>query len=151
MAKATAGGATPKKKEPKGYAYKFKGAMEKPLARGEGYRPAMLRRYHDEIAPALMKEFGYTNRLQLPVVDKVVCNIGLGEAIKTPKILEQTFESLGNITGQRPVVTRASAFSMRPSGCLPRMACSRLRCATSGRRRTRTRARSTSTSRRRRT
>jgi large subunit ribosomal protein L5 len=125
MAKAKGGAATPKKKEPKGYAYKFKGAMETSIARPDAYRPRMLVKYDEEVAPALMKEFGYTNRLQLPVVDKIVCNIGLGEAIKTPKILEQTFESLGNITGQRPVVTRAkksiAGFKLRENmkiGCM---------------------------------
>ncbi len=107
MAKAKAAGATPKKKEAKGYAYKFKGAMETPLRREAGYKPRLQQRYISEITPALSKEFGYKNRFQVPNVDKVVLNIGLGEAIKTPKLLEQAFESLGNIAGQRPVVTRA--------------------------------------------
>ncbi len=107
MAKAKAGGATPKKKEPKGFAYKFKNAMETPMRRSAGARSRLQQRYEAEAIPALSKEFGYNNRFQVPNIDKVVCNIGLGEAIKTPKLLEQAFESLGNITGQRPVVTRA--------------------------------------------
>ncbi|WP_045116849.1 50S ribosomal protein L5 [Plesiocystis pacifica] len=63
--------------------------------------------YREKVIPALKEEFGYKNPNTIPTVEKVVLNIGLGEAIKQPKLLEQSFECLGNITGQRPVVTRA--------------------------------------------
>ncbi|WP_181198205.1 50S ribosomal protein L5 [Enhygromyxa salina] len=70
-------------------------------------RSQILERYETKAVPALVEEFGYKNRLTVPRVQKIVLNIGLGEAIKQPKLLEQSFECLGNITGQRPVVTRA--------------------------------------------
>jgi len=105
MAKAAAG-ATPKKKQEAGYAFKFPQAREANPSR-EGYRSQILDLYHSKAVPALVEEFGYTNKLTIPRVEKIVLNMGLGEAIKQPKLLEQSFEAMGNITGQRPVVTRA--------------------------------------------
>ncbi len=64
-------------------------------------------RYLKEIRPALVQEFGYRNPLQAPRLDKVVVNMGLGEAISNGKILDASVEQLSAITGQRPVVTRA--------------------------------------------
>jgi large subunit ribosomal protein L5 len=116
---------TTKKKETRGFGYKFADAMEVPIQRPKGEKPRMLVRYEQQAAPALAQEFGYSNRFQVPTVDKIVCNIGLGEAIKTPKLLEQAFDSLGRITGQRPVVTRArksiATFKLREGmkiGCM---------------------------------
>lgn len=107
MAKAKAGGApTPKKKQEAGYAFKFSSVREQDIDRG-GYKSPTLERYETKVVPALVEEFGYKNRFTVPRISKVVLNIGLGEAIKQPKLLEQSFECLGNITGQRPVVTRA--------------------------------------------
>lgn len=106
MAKAKGGAATPKKKPEAGYAFKFSKLRGDQLDRG-GYRSQILQRYETKAVPALTEKFGYTNRFTVPRVQKVVLNIGLGEAIKQPKLLEQSFEALGNITGQRPVVTRA--------------------------------------------
>lgn len=125
MAKAKGGAPTPKKKEAKGFAYKFKNAMEESVARPEGERPTLLARYEGAVSQSMKEQFGYTNKFQIPGVTKIVCNIGLGEAIKTPKLLEQSFESMGNITGQRPVVTRAkksiAGFKLREGmkiGCM---------------------------------
>jgi large subunit ribosomal protein L5 len=67
----------------------------------------MKQRYRDEIAPALMREFGYGNVMQVPRVEKVVLNIGLGEAIQNAKALDAASEDLATITGQKPVITRA--------------------------------------------
>jgi large subunit ribosomal protein L5 len=64
-------------------------------------------RYMKEIRPALVQEFGYRNAMQAPRLDKVVVNMGLGEAISNGKILDASVEQLSVITGQRPVVTRA--------------------------------------------
>ena len=64
-------------------------------------------RYEKEIRPALMQEFGFKNPMQAPRIDKVVVNMGLGEAIQNGKILDASIEQLGAITGQRPVVTKA--------------------------------------------
>lgn len=65
------------------------------------------RRYHDEVAPALRREFGYANPMQTPRLEKVVVNIGLGEAIQNAKALDAAVGDLTRITGQKPIVTRA--------------------------------------------
>ena len=64
-------------------------------------------RFEQEVRPALMKEFGFKNPMQAPRVDKVVVNMGLGEAIQNGKILDASLEQLSAITGQKPVVTKA--------------------------------------------
>jgi large subunit ribosomal protein L5 len=64
-------------------------------------------RYLKEIRQALVQEFGYRNAMEAPRLDKVVVNMGLGEAISNGKILDASVEQLSVITGQRPVVTRA--------------------------------------------
>lgn len=80
--------------------------------------PPRLRQYYkDRVRPKLMQEFGFDNPHELPQLTKIVINVGLGDAPKTPKILDAVVEELGLITGQRPVVTRArkaiSNFSLR--------------------------------------
>ncbi len=87
--------------------------------------PARLReRYRQEIVPALVAEFSYTNRMQVPAVKKVVINMGLGEAVSNVKVIDAAVAELAAITGQKPVVTRAkkseAAFKLRagmPIGC----------------------------------
>ncbi|MBI5071190.1 MAG: 50S ribosomal protein L5 [Deltaproteobacteria bacterium] len=64
-------------------------------------------RYEAEIRPALMKEFGYTNPMQAPRIEKIVVNMGLGEAINNGKIIDASVEQLASITGQKPVVTKS--------------------------------------------
>lgn len=63
--------------------------------------------YKTEIIPKLMEQFGYKNHMQVPRLQKVVVNMGLGEGIANPKIVEHAVEEIGQITGQRPVVTKA--------------------------------------------
>jgi large subunit ribosomal protein L5 len=63
--------------------------------------------YHKEVVPALMKQFNYKNIMQVPKLDKIVINIGLGEAIQNIKILDSAMEEIAVITGQRPVITKA--------------------------------------------
>ncbi len=71
-------------------------------------KPARLKmRYRKEGVPALMKEFGFKNPNQVPKLEKIVINMGLGEALANNKLLESAVDQLGAITGQRPVVTRA--------------------------------------------
>ncbi len=71
-------------------------------------KPARLKlRYRKEGVPALMKEFGFKNPNQVPKLEKIVINMGLGEALANNKILESAVDQLGAITGQKPVVTRA--------------------------------------------
>ena len=81
-------------------------------------------RYQNEVVPALMKRFGYRNIMQVPRVQKVVINMGVGDATQNPKLLDSAVRELALISGQRPVVTRArksiSAFKVRegmPIGC----------------------------------
>ena len=70
--------------------------------------PSRLRvRYSKEIVPALMKHFKYTNLMAVPKLEKIVINMGLGEAIANAKILDVAANELGQIAGQRPVITRA--------------------------------------------
>jgi large subunit ribosomal protein L5 len=74
-------------------------------------------RYQREIAPALAKEFGIDNPMAIPRVEKVVINMGLGEAIANAKIVDTAADELRSITGQKPVTTRAkksiAAFKLR--------------------------------------
>lgn len=123
MAKALRG--APTKKKEAGFPYKFSKVQDEPVRRGPTDRPRLLSKYEQNVKPWLQKEFGFSNTFQVPRVEKIVLNIGLGEALKTPKLLEQAFESLGNITGQRPVVTRArksiAGFKLREGmkiGCM---------------------------------
>ena len=63
--------------------------------------------YTNEVAPALMKKFSYKSTMQIPKIDKIVINIGLGEAKDNPKVIDAALNDLAIITGQKPVVTKA--------------------------------------------
>ncbi len=88
--------------------------------------PARLReRYEREVLPALMKDMGYKNRMQVPRLEKIVINVGLGEAIQNAKAMDLAVAELGAISGQKPVVTKArkaiANFKLRagmPIGCM---------------------------------
>jgi large subunit ribosomal protein L5 len=67
----------------------------------------LLKRYNEEVVPALKKEFGYDNAMQVPRLSKIVLNIGLGEALTNAKALDAATGDLGTIAGQKPIVTRA--------------------------------------------
>jgi large subunit ribosomal protein L5 len=82
-------------------------------------------RYEKEIAPQLQEQFGFKNPYQIPQLEKIVLNMGLGEAIQNMKILDSAVEELKAIAGQKPVITRAkksiAAFKLRegmPIGCM---------------------------------
>ena len=86
--------------------------------------PRLRERYVAEIVPQLMKTFGYRNVMQVPRIEKIVLNIGAGEAKDNPKLMDKLAEDLGRIAGQRPVVTKARTsianFHLRegmPVGC----------------------------------
>lgn len=83
----------------------------------QNYTPRLLQRYREELTPALMKRFGYKNVMQVPRLEKVCLNMGIGEAIQDAKVLEKAMEDLAVIGGQRPAVTRAkksiSNFKLR--------------------------------------
>ena len=69
--------------------------------------PRLKTRYQNEIVPAMMKEFNYSNVMQVPRVTKISVNIGLGEALQNSKAIEAATGDLATITGQKPVVTKA--------------------------------------------
>ena len=69
--------------------------------------PRLKDRYTEEIVPALVKEFNYSNVNQAPRINKMVVNVGLGEALQNAKALENTSDDIAVISGQRPVITRA--------------------------------------------
>jgi len=80
--------------------------------------------YKKEIVPSLMEDFQYKNIMQVPKVDKIVVNIGLGQAVQNVKIIDYAIAELKQVTGQQPVVTRAkksiATFKLRkgmPIGC----------------------------------
>jgi len=64
-------------------------------------------RYEKEVAPALKKEFGYRNVMAIPKIEKIVVNMGLGEATQNAKIVDVGADEVARVTGQKPVVTRA--------------------------------------------
>ncbi|RMF93644.1 MAG: 50S ribosomal protein L5 [Planctomycetota bacterium] len=70
-------------------------------------KPRLLERYEQEILPALAEKLGRKNRLAVPRLEKIVVNMGVGEALKEKKYLDEAVEALSLITGQKPVVTRA--------------------------------------------
>ncbi len=72
-----------------------------------GVQPRLKVRYREEITPALVQRFGYANVMQAPKVEKIVLNIGLGEALQNARAVEGATRDLEAITGQHPVVTRA--------------------------------------------
>ena len=85
----------------------------------------MKERYDKDTVPALMKEFSYKNPMQVPRLVKVVVNVGLGEAIQNPKLLDGAVKEMSDITGQKPVVKKArksiASFKLREGmaiGCM---------------------------------
>jgi large subunit ribosomal protein L5 len=87
--------------------------------------PRLQVQYREQIVPALMKQFGYKTRMQVPRVTKITLNMGVGEAVADKKILENASADLQKIAGQKPVVTKSrksiAAFKIRsgyPVGCM---------------------------------
>ncbi len=81
-------------------------------------------KYIKEITPSLVEKFNYSSVMQVPKVEKIVLNIGLGEAVSNPKVLDEAIAELTQITGQKPVATKAKKsianFKLRegmPIGC----------------------------------
>jgi large subunit ribosomal protein L5 len=82
-------------------------------------------KYQNDVVPAMMKEFGYRNSMQVPRLDKITVNVGVGEATQNAKVIDATVAEITAITGQKPVVTRAKKaianFKLRegmPIGCM---------------------------------
>ena len=81
-------------------------------------------KYQNEVVPAMMKKFNYKSVMEVPAIEKVVVNIGVGDAIQNSKLLDEAVEELAAITGQQPVITKAKKsianFKLRegmPIGC----------------------------------
>lgn len=81
-------------------------------------------KYQNEVVPAMMKEFNYKSVMEVPAIEKVVVNIGVGDAIQNSKLLDEAVEELAAITGQQPIITKAKKsianFKLRegmPIGC----------------------------------
>jgi large subunit ribosomal protein L5 len=81
--------------------------------------------YRKEVIPAMMKQFGYSNTMQVPRLEKIIVNMGLGEAIQNVKILDSAASEIGALTGQRAVITKArksiATFKLRKGmsiGCM---------------------------------
>lgn len=68
--------------------------------------PRLAERYNGDVVPKLMKRFGYKNRMQVPRLQKIVINVGLGEATANPKLIETAVAEIAAISGQKPVITR---------------------------------------------
>ncbi|MDZ4210071.1 MAG: 50S ribosomal protein L5, partial [Candidatus Curtissbacteria bacterium] len=87
---------------------------------------SQLKQYYDqEVVPGLVKAFNFKNVMQIPKLEKIVLNMGMGEAIQNIKVLDSAVEELRMISGQKPVITRAkksiAAFKLRegmPIGCM---------------------------------
>ena len=73
----------------------------------ETYKPVLLKKYTDEIAPAMQAKFNYKSSMEIPHIDKIVINIGVGDATQNAKLIEAAVEDLTAISGQKPVVTKA--------------------------------------------
>jgi len=69
--------------------------------------PRLKDSYRNEVVPALMKEFGYRNVMEVPRLEKVVVNVGVGEALQNAKALDHTVQDITTVTSQQPIVTRA--------------------------------------------
>ena len=87
--------------------------------------PRLLKKYRDEVASGLNEEFKYKNVMQIPNIEKITINMGLGEAVANPNLIKTAVEELSIIAGQRAVITRAkksiATFKLRegmPIGCM---------------------------------
>jgi large subunit ribosomal protein L5 len=76
-------------------------------AKTDDYTPRLRKRYREELVPALREQLGLTNVMEVPSVEKVVINMGVGEAVKDGRLLDAALEDLATITGQKAVVTKA--------------------------------------------
>ena len=97
---------------------------EKPAAKPANYTPRLKGDYEERIVPAMIERFGYKNRLEVPRLDKIVINMGVGEATQDKKRVETAAAEMQQIAGQKPVITKAkksiAQFKLRegmPIGC----------------------------------
>jgi len=103
---------------------KSKEKMQEKSSPKTKYVPRLKEKYRKEVVPSLMKKFGYRNIMQVPKLEKIVVNIGVGDAIQNVKLLDASVNDLTLISGQKPIIRRAkksiSNFKLRagaPIGC----------------------------------
>jgi large subunit ribosomal protein L5 len=93
------------------------GGEQQPIAKGEPYFPRLRKRYQEEVVPKLMAEFGIKNPMAVPRLEKISLNMGLGEASRNIKVLDDALVEMTAIAGQKPTMTRAkksiAAFKLR--------------------------------------
>jgi large subunit ribosomal protein L5 len=113
-----------KKESQKKESKKKEGEKDAPQSSGEPFVSRMQKRYQDEVLPVLAERFGRKNRLSLPKLEKIVVNMGVGSAIQDKKDMESAADALAQITGQKPIITKArqaiAGFRLRqgmPIGC----------------------------------
>src|SRR3954452_6600159 len=101
-----------------------KAEKSKKAAKTDGYVPRLRTDYDERIVPAMIEKFGYKNKLEVPKLDKIVINMGVGEATQDKKKVETAAAELQQIAGQKPVITKAkksiAQFKLRegmPIGC----------------------------------
>lgn len=94
------------------------------MSNGAKYVPRMLKKYNEAVLPALTKRLGYNNKMQVPKLEKIVLNMGVGDAVSDAKLIDEAVMCLRDISGQKPIVTKAkkaiSNFKLRenmPIGC----------------------------------
>ena len=92
---------------PKGGAAKAAAELAPPNRRPEGYKPRLKKHYDEVVKAALTEKFSYKNVMQVPRIDKIVLNMGIGEAVNDRKKVDNAAVDLSMIAGQRPVITRA--------------------------------------------
>ena len=94
-----------------------KEAAPRVVSNTQAVSPRFMAKYAKEVIPALTKQFSYTNPNQVPKLEKIVINMGLGQAVTNPKVIDSAVEELRAITGQKPVVTRSkkaiASFKLR--------------------------------------
>jgi large subunit ribosomal protein L5 len=125
-AKAKDDTAKPKKAAPAKAASAKTAAPKSPGEKSAPVQPARLQQhYREAVVPALMKQFGFKTAMQVPRIDKIVLNMGVGEAVNDKKILDNAVGDMTRIAGQKPVVTKAkksiAGFKIRkdyPIGCM---------------------------------
>ncbi|MDZ7627620.1 MAG: 50S ribosomal protein L5 [Parvularculaceae bacterium] len=87
------------------------------MAEAQKYTPRLKKQYNEKIKPSLQKQFGYKNVMMTPKIEKVVINMGVGDAVNDRKAVDQALEELTRIAGQKPVITKAkksiASFKLR--------------------------------------
>lgn len=94
------------------------------MSTGAKYVPRMFKKYNEDVLPTLIKRLGYTNKMKVPKLEKIVLNMGVGDAVSDSKLIDEAVMCLKEISGQKPVITKAkkaiSNFKLRenmPIGC----------------------------------